>query len=80
MRKPQPQPATPSQSGLWPDVNTPPETPLAIIDDTSGARYSLAGTMECGGEFVFALLLPYAQRTDAMAARRVVEMKRLRLG
>jgi hypothetical protein len=72
MRKPQP------QASLWPDVNTPPETPLAILDDTSGARYSLHSIMECGAEFTYAQLVPFGC-TDTRAERKVIELKRLKV-
>jgi hypothetical protein len=71
-----PQPATPS---LWPSKDTSPETPLAILGDESGARYSLHSLMECGAEFTYAQLVPFAQRFDPWAERKVIEMKRLKV-
>lgn len=70
--KAQPQPS------LWPSKDTSPETPLAILGDESGARYSLHSIMECGAEFTYAQLVPFGC-TDERAERKVIEMKRLRV-
>lgn len=52
-------------------------TPLAILGDDSGARYSLHSLMECGGEFTYALIMPFAQRSDPWADRKVILLNRL---
>lgn len=65
------------QPSLWPSKDTPPETPLAILGDESGKQWALHSIMECGGEFTFALIVPFAQRGDPWADRTVILMQRL---